>query len=105
MIDLEDESIDTKILNSIVVSNDRFKAALNISNTYALHETVIGVPNISWDDIGGQSPRLLNASFKRQFNIRWNILNCLRNLACLLQRVSCFMACLNLEKLCWLRQS
>ncbi|XP_055822799.1 cell division cycle protein 48 homolog [Solanum dulcamara] len=53
VIDLEDESIDVEILNSMAVSNEHFKAALNDSNPCALRETVIEVPNVSWDDIGG----------------------------------------------------
>lgn len=53
VIDLEDESIDAEILNSMAVSNEHFKAALNDSNPCALRETVIEVPNVSWDDIGG----------------------------------------------------
>eukprot|EP00891_Asterochloris_glomerata_P005460 jgi/Astpho2/5460/Aster-07999 len=53
VIDLEDESIDAEILNSMAVTNDHFKTALGISNPSALRETVVEVPNVSWDDIGG----------------------------------------------------
>mmetsp|Transcript_11456 Transcript_11456/g.34415 ORF Transcript_11456/g.34415 Transcript_11456/m.34415 type:complete len:837 (-) Transcript_11456:617-3127(-) len=53
VIDLEDDNIDAEILNSMAVSNDHFKTALGISNPSALRETVVEVPNVSWDDIGG----------------------------------------------------
>lgn len=53
VIDLEDEAIDAEVLNSMAVSNDNFKTALGISNPSALRETVVEVPNVSWDDVGG----------------------------------------------------
>ncbi|ONL93725.1 Cell division control protein 48 homolog D [Zea mays] len=53
IIDLEDETIDAEILNSMAVSNDHFKTALGTSNPSALRETVVEVPNVSWEDIGG----------------------------------------------------
>ncbi|PKH47725.1 hypothetical protein CRG98_050460 [Punica granatum] len=53
VIDLEDETIDAEILNSMAVTNDHFQAALGASNPSALRETVVEVPNVSWDDIGG----------------------------------------------------
>lgn len=53
LIDLEEENIDAEILNAMAVSNDHFKTALGISNPSALRETVVEVPNVSWEDIGG----------------------------------------------------
>ncbi|MCD7457058.1 AAA ATPase cdc48 [Datura stramonium] len=53
VIDLEDESIDAEILNSMAISNEHFKDALDNSNPCSLRETVVEVPNVSWDDIGG----------------------------------------------------
>ncbi|XP_015954579.1 cell division cycle protein 48 homolog [Arachis duranensis] len=53
VIDLEDESIDAEILNSMAVTNEHFQTALTSSNPSALRETVVEVPNVSWDDIGG----------------------------------------------------
>jgi transitional endoplasmic reticulum ATPase len=53
VIDLEDETIDAEVLNSMVVTNEHFQAALGSSNPSALHETIVEVPNISWEDIGG----------------------------------------------------
>ena len=40
VIDLEDDSIDAEILNSMSVSNEHFSTALGTSNPSALHETV-----------------------------------------------------------------
>ncbi|XP_042472227.1 cell division cycle protein 48 homolog [Zingiber officinale] len=40
IIDLEDESIDAEILNSMSVSNEHFKTALRFSNPSALRETI-----------------------------------------------------------------
>lgn len=53
IIDIEDETISAEILESMAVSQDHFRSALAISNPSALRETVVEVPNISWDDIGG----------------------------------------------------
>ncbi|KAJ7546545.1 hypothetical protein O6H91_08G043800 [Diphasiastrum complanatum] len=53
IIDLEDETIDAEILNSMAVTNEHFQTALGISNPSALRETVVEVPNVTWDDIGG----------------------------------------------------
>ncbi|XP_073138535.1 cell division cycle protein 48 homolog isoform X2 [Henckelia pumila] len=53
VIDLEDESIDAEVLNSMAVSNEHFITALGASNPSALRETVVEVPNVSWEDIGG----------------------------------------------------
>lgn len=40
VIDLEDDSIDAEILNSMAVTNEHFHTALGISNPSALRETV-----------------------------------------------------------------
>ncbi|MEW5303782.1 MAG: hypothetical protein WDW36_006440 [Sanguina aurantia] len=53
VIDLEDEQIDAEVLNSMAVTQDHFKTALSMSNPSALRETVVEVPNVSWEDIGG----------------------------------------------------
>eukprot|EP00958_Prasinococcus_capsulatus_P022756 scaffold3229_cov400-Prasinococcus_capsulatus_cf.AAC.1 len=53
VIDLEDDNIDAEILDSMAVTNDNFATALGISNPSALRETVVEVPNVTWDDIGG----------------------------------------------------
>ena len=53
VMDLEDETIDAEILNSMVVTNEHFQTALVTSNPFARHETVVEVPNVSLEDIGG----------------------------------------------------
>jgi transitional endoplasmic reticulum ATPase len=53
VIDLEDDTIDAEVLNSMAVTQEHFRTALGISNPSALRETVVEVPNVSWDDIGG----------------------------------------------------
>ncbi|KAF6995742.1 hypothetical protein CFC21_012193 [Triticum aestivum] len=53
VIDLEDDTIDAEILNSMAVINDHLKTALTGTNPSALRETVVEVPNVSWNDIGG----------------------------------------------------
>jgi SpoVK/Ycf46/Vps4 family AAA+-type ATPase len=37
----------------MAVSADHFKTALGVSNPSALRETVVEVPNVTWDDVGG----------------------------------------------------
>merc|ERR1712165_150056 len=53
LIDIEDEQIDAEILDSMAVNQDHFKHALGVSNPSSLRETVVEVPNTSWEDIGG----------------------------------------------------
>ncbi|XP_041960972.1 zgc:136908 isoform X2 [Alosa sapidissima] len=53
LIDLEDDTIDADILNSLAVTMDDFKWALSQSNPSALRETIAEVPQVNWEDIGG----------------------------------------------------
>jgi transitional endoplasmic reticulum ATPase len=53
VIDLDDDEIDAEILDSMAVSQEHFRTALGTSNPSALRETVVEVPNVSWEDIGG----------------------------------------------------
>lgn len=53
LIDLDDETIDADILNSLAVSMENFRFALGCSNPSALRETIVEIPNTSWKDIGG----------------------------------------------------
>ena len=53
LIDLEEETIDTEVLNSLGVTQDNFRFALGNSNPSALRETVVENVNVTWDDIGG----------------------------------------------------
>jgi transitional endoplasmic reticulum ATPase len=53
LFDIEDETIDAEILDSLAVTQDHFKGALQKSNPSALREFNVEVPNVTWDDIGG----------------------------------------------------
>mmetsp|Transcript_15713 Transcript_15713/g.30352 ORF Transcript_15713/g.30352 Transcript_15713/m.30352 type:complete len:799 (-) Transcript_15713:215-2611(-) len=53
IIDIDDENIDAEVLESMAVTQEHFKVALAQSNPSSLRETVIEIPNVSWDDIGG----------------------------------------------------
>ncbi len=53
LIDIEDDSIDVEILNEMSVSNEHFKIAMDSANPASLRETIVEIPNIKWDDIGG----------------------------------------------------
>ncbi|OAY79738.1 Cell division cycle protein [Ananas comosus] len=81
IIDLEDESIDAEILNSMAVTNEHFKTALGTSNPSALRETVVEVPNVTWDDIGGLDN--VKRELQETVQYQWNILRSLRSLECL----------------------
>merc|ERR1712194_726864 len=53
LIDLEEETIDAEILDSMAVTQDHFNTAMGVCNPSSLRETVVEVPNVKWDDIGG----------------------------------------------------
>jgi transitional endoplasmic reticulum ATPase len=53
VIDLESDSIDAEVLDAMSVSMDHFRTALDTSNPSALRETVVEVPTVTWDDVGG----------------------------------------------------
>merc|ERR1711937_812740 len=53
LIDIEDDTIDAEILDSMSVSMDHFKYAIAKANPSSLRETVVEIPDITWEDIGG----------------------------------------------------
>jgi len=53
LIDLEEDQIDAEVLNSLAVTMENFRFAMGKSTPSALRETVVEVPNVSWQDIGG----------------------------------------------------
>ena len=53
LIDLEEDAIDAEVLNSLAVTQENFRWALGASNPSALRETVVEVPTVTWDDVGG----------------------------------------------------
>ncbi len=53
LIDIEADTIDAAILESMAVSQDHFQSALQNTNPSSLRETVVEVPDVKWEDIGG----------------------------------------------------
>jgi transitional endoplasmic reticulum ATPase len=53
LIDMDSETIDAAILESMAVTQEHFKHALGATNPSSLRETVVEVPNVKWEDIGG----------------------------------------------------
>eukprot|EP01095_Lingulamoeba_sp_RSL-Kostka_P007589 TRINITY_DN2431_c0_g1_i2.p1 TRINITY_DN2431_c0_g1~~TRINITY_DN2431_c0_g1_i2.p1 ORF type:complete len:898 (-),score=455.37 TRINITY_DN2431_c0_g1_i2:245-2938(-) len=52
-IDIEGDTIDASVLESLAITNEHFKEALGVSNPSALRETVVQIPNVKWEDVGG----------------------------------------------------
>jgi len=53
LIDLEDDTIDAEVMDLLAVTQENFQFALGTGNPSALRETIVEVPNVSWDDVGG----------------------------------------------------
>lgn len=53
IIDIEEDNIDAEILDAMAVTNDHFRVAMGGCNPSSLRETVVEVPDVTWDDIGG----------------------------------------------------
>lgn len=53
LIDMDSDTIDAAILESMAVTQEHFKHALGQCNPSSLRETVVEVPNVKWEDIGG----------------------------------------------------
>ena len=53
VIDLEEDTIDAEVLDSLAVTQENFRFSLGQSNPSALRETVVEVPTTTWDDVGG----------------------------------------------------
>jgi len=53
VIDLESDSIDAEVLDAMCVTMDHFRTALDTSNPANLRETIVEVPTVTWEDIGG----------------------------------------------------
>ena len=53
IIDIDDDTIDAEVLEALAVTNDHFKHAQGTTNPSSLRETIVEIPNITWDDIGG----------------------------------------------------
>jgi len=53
LIDLEEDQIDAEVLDSLAVTMENFRFAMGKSTPSALRETVVEVPNVTWEDVGG----------------------------------------------------
>jgi transitional endoplasmic reticulum ATPase len=53
VIDFEEDTIDAEILEAMAVTQDHFRHAMGNANPSALRETVVEIPNVTWEDIGG----------------------------------------------------
>lgn len=56
-MELQEETIDAEVLDAMAVSMDHFRFSLGVSNPSSLRETVVEVPNVTWNDIGGLEVR------------------------------------------------
>lgn len=53
IIDIESEKIDAEVLEAMSVTNQHFKHSIGQTNAASLRETVVEIPNVTWDDVGG----------------------------------------------------
>ena len=53
IIDIDGCKIDAEILDAMAVSQTHFKIAMGAANPASLRETLVEVPNVKWEDIGG----------------------------------------------------
>ena len=53
LIDLEDENIDAEVLDSLAVTMKNFRYSMGKSTPSAIRETVVEVPTVTWDNVGG----------------------------------------------------
>lgn len=53
LIDIDSDTIDAQVLESMAVTQEHFTHALGVCNPSSLRETVVEVPNVKWEDIGG----------------------------------------------------
>ncbi|CAD6570707.1 MAG: AAA ATPase cdc48 [Tremellales sp. Tagirdzhanova-0007] len=53
LIDLDEDTIDAEVLDSLGVTQENFRFALGVNNPSALRETVVEIPTTTWGDIGG----------------------------------------------------
>jgi len=53
IMDVEAESIDAEVLDSLAVTMHHFRWALGQCDPSSLRDTNVEIPDISWDDIGG----------------------------------------------------
>lgn len=52
-IDLDSDKVDAEVLKSLEVTKENFEYSIQNTDPSSLRETVVQVPNVSWDSIGG----------------------------------------------------
>ena len=52
-IDLEDDTIDAEVLDSLAMTMANFRYAMGKSTPSALRKGVVEVPTVTWKDVGG----------------------------------------------------
>jgi transitional endoplasmic reticulum ATPase len=53
LFDLDSDTLSIEALNSLAVTQSNFEYAMRNTDPSSLRETVLQIPNVSWDDIGG----------------------------------------------------
>jgi transitional endoplasmic reticulum ATPase len=53
LIDLDEDTLDAEILAGMRVTMDHFREALKGANPAIIRDSIVEVPNIRWEDIGG----------------------------------------------------
>ncbi|CAM9628560.1 unnamed protein product, partial [Discosporangium mesarthrocarpum] len=53
VFDVDSDTLDAETLSSLVITNAHFNKALETSNPSSLRETMVEVPDVTWEDIGG----------------------------------------------------
>jgi hypothetical protein len=99
---LEDDTIDAEILYSMAVTNEHFNIALGTSNPSALRETIVEIPNVRWEDIGGLEKVKMMLQETVQYPVE-HMLRSLTSLACHLLKEFFSMGLQAVAKHCWLR--
>ena len=62
LINLEEEIIDAKVLDSLAVTMEDFRVAMDKSTPSAIRETVVEVPTVTWN--GGEGLEIVKNSFE-----------------------------------------
>merc|ERR1712100_601114 len=53
LIDIEGDTIDADVLGSLAITNEHFNESRTRVNPSSLRETVVAIPNVTWEDVGG----------------------------------------------------
>ena len=53
LVDLEEETTDTEALDSLAVTMEDFRFAMGKSTPSAIRETVVEMPTVTWNYVGG----------------------------------------------------